>query len=298
MSRLKDKCILALDVGGTSIKYALVPLSKKLTLHSFGELPVNSEGSIKEVEDSYRKVLRTARQKANNSDMVIKGLGVSTPGPFDYNKGIYLMDHKFSSMYGRSIIPALKSELPDSPLRFIHDSHAFLLGESLHPIYSTYVKPCAVMLGTGLGFALMENNTILCNEIGGPKVSIFKRPYLESIAEEYVSKRGIMNIYKELGGDSSTSIKEMEKHAYGGDEKSIKTFEQTGWHMANIISPIIEEQSIDCVILGGQISKANELIINPMKRRFEEISIDCFVGKAQNIDSAPLFGIAQLFEEV
>lgn len=296
MSRSNDKCILSLDAGGTTIKYALVPSSGQ-NLQGFGEIPVDSNGKAEEIEDSYRQAIRTALTKAKEADLVVEGIGVSTPGPFDYPSGTYLMTHKFAAMYGVSIKTVMEQEVNQIPIRFMHDSHAFLLGEIQNPIYASFKKPCAVMLGTGLGFALMEHGKILCNETGGPKVSIFKRPYRGSIAEEYLSKRGIMSIYEELGGKAQTTVKELDIQAHAGDELSQKVFSVTGWHAAHILAPLILEHSIDCVILGGQISKADELLTGPIKTTLRELSIDCFVGKAQTIDSAPLFGVAHLFEE-
>ena len=297
MSRLKDKSILTLDAGGTTIKYALVLPSASQALLGFGEVPVNSDGTAEEIEDSYRTVVRKALQQAHESDLEIEGIGISTPGPFNYQMGTYLMTHKFAAMYGRSIRTVIEQEINQVPIRFMHDSHAFLLGEIHNPIYKAFTKPCAVMLGTGLGFALMENGHIVCNETGGPKVSIFQRPYWDSIAEEYLSKRGILRIYEELGGKTLTTVKELDIQAHTGNTLALKVFAMTGWHAAHILAPLIVEHGIDCVILGGQISKADDLLVNPIKKKLKELSIDCFVGKAQTIDCAPLFGVTHLFEE-
>ncbi len=82
-----------------------------------------------------------------------------------------------------------------------------------------------VTLGTGLGFAISENGKVLCNELGGPFLSIFKLPYGDGILEDYTSKRGVLKIYKELSGKADVDgikVAQIGDWANDGDEVSIR----------------------------------------------------------------------------
>ena len=295
MNRLTDECILALDAGGTSIKLALVVTDGGQGILGFSEIPINSSGSIEEIKQGYRSAIFAGLQLAQSHGLTIKGIGISTPGPFDYQNGISLMTHKYPALYGKSIREIIEQEVQHIPVRFMHDSNAFLIGEIQLPCYSSCKTPCVVMLGTGLGFALMHGRTLSVNSSGGPGVSIFRRPYRGEIAEEFLSKRGIMRIYQELGGVGFKTVKELDSQAHKGNALCQQVFAVTGWHAAHILAPIIIEHAIDCLILGGQIAKADELLVEPIKATLKELSIDCLVFKAQTIDAAPLVGVAQLF---
>jgi glucokinase len=207
------------------------------------------------------------------------------------------MQHKYRALYGHSLLPLFEQEAGTLTVRFMHDSNAFLLGEIQNPLYRRFKKPCAVLVGTGLGFALMEEGRILTNETGGPKVSIFSRPYRDATSEEYLSKRASMRLYQQLGGTTCTTVKELDILAHRGDELCRRVFALTAVHAAEILYPIIAHHAIDCIILGGQIAKADELLVLPLQERLHALGVDCFVGKAHTIDAAPLVGAAHLFEE-
>lgn len=298
MSILTDKCILSLDAGGTTIKLGIVVPSKGVQPLSFQEVSIDSNGTIQSIEEGYRLAIHKGMECAKQFGMIVSGIAVSTPGPFDYTHGISLMKHKYAAIEGRSVRDIMASAAPNIPIRFIHDSHAFLSGEIQDPSYARFNTVCALMLGTGLGFALSQERKIATNEVGGPKVSIFRTPYLDSIAEDYLSKRGIMRLYNQYGGTTLATVKDLDIHARQGDTRCIRVFAETGWHAAQILAPIIRTYSIDCIILGGQISKAKELLVNPMQQRLHELALDCFVCNTQNLDNSPLIGAATLFKEL
>ncbi len=294
MSISNSKVILAIDAGGTSIKIALVAEN----IITFCEVPVNSSADADSIVESFHQAIRCGLALAQEYRLEIVGVGVSTPGPFDYPNGTYLMKHKYAAMYGKSVKTIIEEYFPNKPIRFMHDSHAFLLGEIQNEKYKQVHNPCALMLGTGLGFALMKERRLLENERGGPSVSIFKKAYREATAEDYLSKRGIMSLYNEFGGNVCRTVKEIDICAKKGDALCKGVFTRTGWHVAHILAPLIGSYEIDCVIMGGQISKADDLLVDPIQKTLLTIGIDCFVTKAQTIDDAPLLGVAQSLREV
>ena len=293
MKTSKDNCVLAMDAGGTTIKAALIV--KGPALLDFFETPVSESGGASAIFSAFEEAAFKGAANASARGFAPDGVGVCIPGPFDYAAGISQMTHKYKEIRGLSLRPCIQKAAPNLPVRFMHDSSAFLLGEmALRP------KPekdiCAVIIGTGLGFACTRDGKLFENESGGPGISIFRRPYRGETAEEHVSKRGIMRAYERLGGVKAQSVKEMADLARLGDKAACQAFRQTGEALAEILAPILLENGFDCMILGGQIAKSGMLLAEPVQESLHERHIACLAETARNIDEAPLFGAARLIQ--
>ncbi len=296
MKASSPECILALDAGGTSIKLGLVPTSAVGGgVLDFQEIPMPSGGQAAEIEAAYAEAARIGVACAARRDLAIVGVGVSTPGPFDYENGRSLMNHKYAAIKGMGIRPFIEKATGKLPIRFIHDSFAFLLGELALGAWSRYRNPCAAIIGTGLGFAAMSEGRLLRNPQGGPGISIFRTPCRDGIVEDFVSKRGIMRSYKRSGGLGDPSVKEIAQAARDGDTLCAQVFAEAGTTLADIIAPVIHERGFDCLILGGQIAKSGPLLAIPAQKRLDSLGTVCAVVTALCIDEAPCLGAARLF---
>ncbi|HWR11713.1 MAG TPA: ROK family protein [Rectinemataceae bacterium] len=305
------ECVLALDAGGTGIKLGLATSrAADEGILDLDEISMPSDGSVEDIEAAYARAAGIGMACASGRGLEIAGVGVSTPGPFDYANGVSMMSHKCAAIKGMSVRAFIsrafigKAAGP-APVRFIHDAFAFLLGElafgagcpegAAAEAAAPSRSPCAATIGTGLGFAAIAEGKLLRGPEGGPAISIYKSPYRRGIAEDYVSKRGIMDCYERLGGFGRPGVKEIADRAKEGDALCAMVFEETGIHLAEILAPFILKGGFDRLILGGQIAKAGTLLTEPTRRRFEVLGIRCPVSIARHIDEAPLLGAAQLF---
>lgn len=220
---------ILLDVGGTFIKCS-----------DEREIPVDSAGSRESVVASMREAVGNASEVA-----------VAIPGPFDYERGIFLMKHKFAAVYGESFAELVG--LPSGSCRFIHDVNAMLLGEMSCGAGKGFDRVAMVTLGTGLGFSMSIDGQILNNEQGSPKVGIWNLPYRDGILEDYASKRGF------LRGYDGISVKDLADMARSGDAAAAARFREVGGIIAGAVAPILEEYGIECLLFGGQISRSYDL---------------------------------------
>ena len=163
------KCAIAIDAGGTFFKYALIDGGGKIVMDSVGKSEIDSQGDKESVVDAYAKILKHGFSTACERGMEVRGVGISTPGPFNYKNGISLMKHKFPNMYGVCLIEELKklSSIPDGiPIKFIHDAHAFVLGEFWYGAAREYATVMGITLGTGVGCGILKNNQIFETDDG------------------------------------------------------------------------------------------------------------------------------------
>ena len=193
----QDGLILAIDAGGTFFKSGLVSADGKILEHTRVSCPVDSAGQASSVRSAYHILIARQLENARAIGRAIKAVGVDTPGPFDYQEGKSLMRHKFPALYGIPLRPWIQEAAGDLPVRFLHDSTAFLLGEYWKGGLQGEGNAAGVMLGTGLGFAYMRNGEVQLNPQGGPGFSLYTVPYRRGAAEDYVSRRGIISRYLE-----------------------------------------------------------------------------------------------------
>ena len=237
---------LLLDVGGTFIKCS-----------DGREIPVSSDGSREEISASFAEAVggfcrdAEAGQGSNSTTNSAacdpqsgSGIAVAIPGPFDYERGTFLMRHKFSAVYGESFREV--AGVPEGVgLRFIHDVNVMLAGEMSDGNGRGFSRAALVALGTGLGYAMSIDGHILRKETGSPLISIFALPYRDGILEDYASKRGFLRTFRELGGQGADTVKEIAALADGGDASAQETFRMVGETIAEAISPILKEYEIE-----------------------------------------------------
>lgn len=293
--------MLVLDAGGTSIKLGLaVSAANGWGILGFDQVPMPQAGSAAEIEGAYAKAARLALAKAREEGLEPSGMGVSTPGPFDYLGGRSLMTHKCAAIYGMSVRDFMQKILGPLPIRFIHDSFAFLLGELAFDARERNGSPCLATIGTGLGFAAMKKGKLMRTPEGGPALSVYKSPFRSGIAEDYVSARAIQRYSEASGAQAGLSVQEIARRAAQGDAACSGAFEEAGTALAEILAPLISENEFDCLLLGGQIAKSGELLAGPTRRALGAIGLSCPVKTARHIDEAPLLGASRVFvdEEV
>src|SRR5688572_29515919 len=91
--------IIAIDVGGSSVKSGLVDFDLNISHHA--HTPIDSQGSTDEIFSTLCDVIQLHQGQVKN----IIGVGFGFPGPCDYDKGIALIKDlaKFESIYSLNI---------------------------------------------------------------------------------------------------------------------------------------------------------------------------------------------------
>lgn len=290
-----DKCILSVDAGGTYLKAALVTLEGEIIPDTFMKVPVNSDGELDKIIESYTVLSETAKKKAEDIGSEVSAVGVCIPGPFDYEDGICRMTHKYVSIFGIPMRPWFEAVLGSIPITFIHDSAGFILGAARDPKYAKYKKIGGVMLGTGLGFATMENGVVLKNEKGGPILSIYNLPYKDKTAEEYCSRRAVIRTYYELVPDAPEGLDAYEICCLAGegDKNAYRTYEMLGENLAAILHDILRDGGYECLLLGGAISKKPNYAFDAIKKGLSDIEGLKLVEIVDDIDNSPIYGAAR-----
>ena len=240
--------ILVLDVGGSFLKYGVADERGALLPGSVGEAPARADESPVKVYEAFGEVIRRAQETAP-----LAGACACFPGPFDYTEGVFRMKHKFQALYGCSILPPF--ERAGLPVRFLHDSTSYILGEVSDGTLRGTKNPCCVMLGTGLGFAMMKDGKVLIDQTQTPALALWCAPFREGIAEDYVSTRAIQAAYGQ-----PLSVKDIAGRARQGDEQALRAFRLAGEALSELMGIIDRRFHPGKLALGGQIARSADLL--------------------------------------
>ena len=286
------RCLFALDIGGTFLKACLTDETGAPIPGSFDREPVDSDGPLPAIRSAYQALFRRMAEKAGSLKCRIAGVAADIPGPFDFKAGVSRMRHKYTSLYGVELMPWFTEILGEIPVRFLHDSSAFLMGAAArHPEIR---NAAGAMIGTGLGFALMKDGAILQNENGGPLYSIYALPYRDKTAEEYVSGRAVLRRYNELSPTPSDSAKKVGDAAEAGvDPYAVRAYAEIGENLSCIIKPYLKELGIEALYLGGQISKSFQTFEKTLKDGLRDVETLRLIEAAEDLDLAHLCGVAR-----
>ena len=135
---------------------------------------------------------------------------------------------------------------------------------------------------------------ILKNESGSPLVTIFKYPCRGGILEDYVSKRGFVDLYFNKTGKRLT-VKEIADSARAGDVDALDTFKTVAGILSGAIAPILEEYSIECLLFGGQISRSCDLMATTLQNSLANIPSLRRIEVISDFDNATFNGLKSLF---
>lgn len=293
------KAIVALDVGGTSVKYSLVDMSGKL-LTKLETSEVNSSGLKEEILDSFIQIIDELFCEAKRSGYSPAGIAGAFPGPFDYEKGISLISGvgKYEAIYGINLKSTIKERMKLSknfPIVFEADSWAFLHGEYWAGTARNFSRVVGITLGTGLGSAFMIDGEIVQNKFGIPEYSwIGNVPYGSGILDDRVSRRGIIARYREISENPSEKIDviDIASMAKRGDVNALGVFRETGEILGKALSVFLSSFKAELIVLGGGISKSSELIVPSLKDMLAACGLFPMIRKAKNIESSAVIGVA------
>lgn len=270
--------MIALDIGGTKVKYGIFDKEPP----SFGQFDVSDSNGREAVVESIVAFL-----KNHNTDCI----GISVPGPFDYENGISHMKHKLTSLYGVSFGEMLKNEFPCAKVFFIHDAHSLALGVLEENKSLLNENFSCLMLGTGIGYINVEKGTPKLNKVDTPQSPLWNMPFKDGIAEDYVSTKTLLNSANEKGF-CFDNIKAMADEARTGNSDLLDIFMDFGKTLAECTEIKRKEHFFDTVVIGGQISKSFDL----MESGFKKVT-DVWVYMVKEPEKCALYGLKRFCEK-
>jgi glucokinase len=290
---------IGVDVGGSHISCMAYDLrNKKLLDHTLSGSAVNNHATPKEIIETWARQISSTMELAGIEK--VDGIGFAMPGPFDYEKGISLMDgknDKYEKTYGMNVPLELRKTLDlgeDLKIRFVNDATAFAIGESQAGQSKGYNRSLAITLGTGFGSAFIkEGFPVVASEEVPQYGCVWHLPFEEGIADDYFSTRGLEKRYYTLSGEQITGVREIAIKA-AADVKARELFEDFGWKLAFFLQPVLSRFRAEIIVIGGNISNALSLFQGGINKYFEKENMSILVCKSELMETASFIGSATL----
>jgi glucokinase len=259
---MKTTYACGVDIGGSHITAAIIELtSNSILKHSVKRASVDSSKTVPEIISDWTSIIKETLSTVSGKKL---NIGIAIPGPFDYDNGISYISgqHKYEALYDVNVKTLLSAALGQSAdtITFANDAACFLQGEVAGGIGRGCEDVLGFTLGTGFGSAKYENGI-------AEDADLWKSPFLDGIAEDYLSSRWFVKRYYQLSKKNVEGVKEL-MNAYKEDEYIPMIFDEFGFNFGLFIKEITENSDADMIVVGGNIAHALELFRNGINKAF------------------------------
>lgn len=316
---MKDK-IIAIDLGGTTCKLAIVSLDGEILQKWSIKTNILHEGQaiVPDIIASIKE--RMALYQLTEGDFV--GIGMGSPGTINHAKktvtGAYNLNWP-----GLVPVGQLFEEAFGLPFKLDNDANIAALGEQRYGSGDNAQDVVMVTLGTGIGGGIIVDGKIVqgssgaAGEIGHMTIdknspiacSCGKMGCLEALA----SATGIVNLAREYSeaysGDSvvkqaidsgeEVSAKDLFVASQAGDRFVIHVVDEYTDYLGLGCSHIVNALNPAKIILGGGVSLAGEFLRKRVAEACEGYTFPALIGKTEIViaslgNDAALLGAAEL----
>lgn len=286
---MAEKWLIGVDLGGTTTKLAFISLYGEV-LHKW-EIPTDVSNEGKNITLHIAKSIDQKLEELGHSKSEVVGIGMGAPGPVDLSSGIIFeaVNLGWREPYPLKDLLEVETSLPAV---IDNDANCAALGEMWKGAGNGAKDLVCVTLGTGVGGGVIANGDIVhgisgaAGEIGhitslaegGAPCNCGKTGCLETIA----SATGIVRIAKEVlssvpaNGDLTAVFKEtglvtakdVFDAARRDDVNALKVINTVALHLGIALANIANTLNPEKIVLGGGVSKAGDVLLNPVKEQF------------------------------
>ncbi len=278
--------VVGVDIGAAKMRSVVVDLEANvITGATHPTHPEEGkEKTLKKVMDIINEVVE---QSGVNWDK-IKGIGIGLSGIIDHKSGVCLF---WPDVEGWENVP-LKEIVEDKfglPVQIDDSARTMALAESWCGLAKEVENFIFINLGIGVGAAIFFHSQLYrgtggtAGELGhmtidenGPRCSCGNYGCLETLVSgpaiarraRKALKDGVISIMSKLAGGKLENVTSeiVVEAAKRGDKLAFNLMEKTGEYLGIGIANAINIFNPQLVIIGAGVSKAGDLILDPLKR--------------------------------
>ncbi len=294
--------ILGIDIGGTTSKLGLVHDGRVIARARIRTTDYADDHAFADA-----LAQEAARLTADNGQG-IPAVGIGAPNANQLT-GIIEMAPNLPWKHDVPLARMMTDRL-GVPTVLGNDANAAALGEWRYGAGHGIDDLLVVTLGTGVGSGFIVNGKLVLGSAGnagelghtilipGGRACTCGR---WGCLEAYVSIRGMIATYMEIGGTSAPDdVKTIADRANAGDKAAIECFNQTTEHLAIGLANAVCATGPRRIVLFGGIARNGELLMGPLRDHFQEVLLNIYKGRvdlavsALPEDDAALLGAAAL----
>ena len=292
---MAKEVVLAIDIGGSLTKIGLVNrngnILGKRVFKTNGQDPFNN---FLEKLNAEIEILITSLDSTHK----LISIGIGAPNANSLTGNI---ENPPNLKWGLlTPISKVIGEMLKLPVVLANDANAAALGEMKFGTAKGMKNFVVLTLGTGLGSGIISDGRLLvgqhalAGEIGHTNVDPNGRQCncgLRGCLETYASVTGIRRTVfeliaemsedsplREISFDNMTGV-HISDAALAGDPIALKAFDKTGEILGGKMADIAAHLDPEAIILSGGLSKAGDILLNPIKQFMELRLFNAYRGK-------------------
>ena len=293
--------VIGLDLGGTNSVFGIVDAR--------GEIKATTAiktGGYATVEDYVKasvEALQPIIEQVGGIEK-IKAMGIGAPNGNYYNGTIEFAPNLPWANNGIVPLGKLFSDSLGIPVALTNDANAAALGEMIYGVARGMKNFIVITLGTGVGSGIVINGQLVygcdgfAGELGhvtmvrgeeGRSCGCGRTGCLEAYcsatgvartARELLAKTERPSLLREMNPEDITSL-DVAIAAGKGDELAKEIYEFTDKMLGEDCAGFAAFSSPEAFIFFGGMVKAGDLIMEPIKKAYENHVMNIFKGKAQ-----------------
>lgn len=286
------KKFIGIDLGGTNLRAAVVDIQEGEVLHHNSVPTFAREGHDAVMERMGDLVFQVINETGGEKED-IGGIGIGVPGMLDLERGETLF---LPNLYGTwPHVPLVKTitERTGLPTSLLNDVRAITNGEWKYGAGKGVETVAVFAVGTGIGGGLVINNQLhlgiggTAGELGhmtvdpeGPRCGCGNYGCLEALASgPAIAAMGMKAVSQglttEIGVLSEFDLNRITpelvaRAAEQGDEVAQEIYEKAGFYIGTAAASVCAAVGPRRIIIGGGVSQAGDLLLDPIKRTLRE----------------------------
>jgi glucokinase len=271
---------IGLDLGGTSIKYALATSSGQIL--KSGHLLSDADADSGQILDNLSDVITEMLNEANGLGVDVRVIGIGTPGNVNIDTG-FLMGSTPNFKHWRdiNIIESLERRFP-IPVFADNDANVMAIGEARLGAGKGYRNLICVTVGTGIGGGFIVNGQLYRGSAfaGGEfGHSLVQADGLEcncgsnGCLEVYASATAMIREYKAFGEGINQKPDDVQINVarlfelYGqGDPAAKKAIDTAIYYLGRGLAASINIFNPEIIVIGGGVADAGDKFIADVRK--------------------------------
>ncbi len=292
--------VIGLDLGGTNSVFGIV--DSRGEIKATTAIKTQGFDSVDDYVDASVNALQVIIEQVGGIDN-IKAMGIGAPNGNYYNGTIEFAPNLSWGHDGVVPLAKMFSDRLGIPVALTNDANAAAIGEMTYGVARGMKNFIMITLGTGVGSGIVINGQLVygCDGFAGELGHVIMRRTNGrpcgcgrfGCLETYCSATGVARSARELidTTDTPSLLREMKAEditsldvsiaANKGDKLALEVYEFTGRMLGEACADFAAFSSPEAFIFFGGLTKAGDLIMDPIKKSYNEKVLKIFQGKAK-----------------
>lgn len=292
--------VIGLDLGGTNSVFGIV--DSRGDIKATTAIKTQGYETVDEYVEASVEALQIIIDQVGGIDK-IKAMGIGAPNGNYYTGTIEFAPNL--SWGHNGIVPLAKmfSDKLGIPVALTNDANAAAIGEMTYGVARGMKNFIVITLGTGVGSGIVINGQlvygsdgfagelghVIMNRVNGRPCGCGRKGCLEAYcsatgvartAREFIETTDEPSLLRDMPAADITSL-DVSIAASKGDALAKRIYEFTGNMLGEACADFAAFSSPEAFIFFGGLTKAGALLMDPIKKAYEENVLNIFKGKAK-----------------